>query len=39
VKAKLIAILKEIVQAHQIKRNAITDEEVKEWMSVRKLSH
>eukprot|EP00615_Pteridomonas_danica_P006233 CAMPEP_0114359162 /NCGR_PEP_ID=MMETSP0101-20121206/22809_1 /TAXON_ID=38822 ORGANISM="Pteridomonas danica, Strain PT" /NCGR_SAMPLE_ID=MMETSP0101 /ASSEMBLY_ACC=CAM_ASM_000211 /LENGTH=691 /DNA_ID=CAMNT_0001502565 /DNA_START=46 /DNA_END=2118 /DNA_ORIENTATION=+ len=31
VKAKLIEILKELVNAHQVKRNSITDEEVKEW--------
>jgi len=37
VKKRLIEVLKEMVAAHQARRATITDEEVAEWMSVRKL--
>ena len=38
VKEKLIEILQELIAEHQRKRALITDEEVKEWMAVRRLN-
>ncbi|KAL7453382.1 hypothetical protein ACHAWC_005057 [Mediolabrus comicus] len=35
VKAKLVAVLKELVQEHQERRSAVTEEVVKKWMSER----
>jgi len=37
VKKRLIAELQKIVAEHQAVRDKITDEEVREWMRVRKL--
>ena len=37
VKAKLVAVLKELVQEHQERRNAVTDEVVKQWMTERSI--
>ena len=37
VKEKLIEVLQELIIEHQRKRALITDEEVKEWMAVRRL--
>jgi tryptophanyl-tRNA synthetase len=37
VKNRLIKLLKELVAEHQRKRALVTDEEVREWMSVRSL--
>jgi len=35
VKAKLVAVLKDLVEEHQERRNAVTDEVVKQWMTER----
>ena len=35
VKAKLVAVLKDLVEEHQMRRNAVTDEVVKQWMTER----
>lgn len=35
VKAKLVAVLKDLVEEHQVRRNAVTDEVVKQWMTER----
>jgi len=37
VKTRLVNVLQELVKQHQERRAKITDEEVKEWMSVRQL--
>jgi tryptophanyl-tRNA synthetase len=34
---RLVNVLQELVKQHQERRAKITDEEVKEWMSVRQL--
>ena len=35
VKAKLVSVLKDLVEEHQVRRNAVTDEVVKQWMTER----
>jgi tryptophanyl-tRNA synthetase len=35
VKAKLVSVLKDLVQEHQERRNLVTDEVVKQWMTER----
>ncbi|CAJ1390076.1 unnamed protein product [Effrenium voratum] len=38
VKAKLIEVLQLLIKTHQERRAQITDEEVREWMQVRRLN-
>eukprot|EP00526_Cylindrotheca_closterium_P007748 CAMPEP_0113634492 /NCGR_PEP_ID=MMETSP0017_2-20120614/17963_1 /TAXON_ID=2856 /ORGANISM="Cylindrotheca closterium" /LENGTH=660 /DNA_ID=CAMNT_0000545199 /DNA_START=3 /DNA_END=1985 /DNA_ORIENTATION=- /assembly_acc=CAM_ASM_000147 len=38
VKAKLVEVLKELVGAHQERRSKITDEEVRNWMTERRIT-